>query len=138
MARLLVLRSAPYHRSHLSATATFLLSPSNSKHPHSASASASFPSTARRILLPSPLRVPARAIESSPGTTKQEPTPAAGEGEAQEPPPPAASAFEVEELGWGTQLAVKLRMLVAPPWKRVRKGSVLNMKLRGEVPLALP
>ncbi|XP_052142672.1 serine protease SPPA, chloroplastic [Oryza glaberrima] len=133
MARLLVLRSAPYHRSHLSATATFLLSPSNSKHPHSASASASFPSTARRILLPSPLRVPARAIESSPGTTKQEPTPAAGEGEAQEPPPPAASAFEVEELGWGTQLAVKLRMLVAPPWKRVRKGSVLNMKLRGEI-----
>jgi hypothetical protein len=24
-------------------------------------------------------------------------------------------------------------MLVAPPWQRVRKGSVLNMKLRGEV-----
>jgi hypothetical protein len=39
----------------------------------------------------------------------------------------------VEELGWVTQLAVKLRMLVAPPWQRVRKGSVLTMKLRGEV-----
>lgn len=119
MARLLVLRSAPYHRSSLSAAANT-----------TSSRSASFPRLARRHL-PSPLRVPVRAIESSSGATKQEEAPLAA-GEAQEPLP-AAPAFVVEELGWGTQLAVKLKMLVAPPWKRVRKGSVLAMKLRGDV-----
>ncbi|KQK01506.1 serine protease SPPA, chloroplastic [Brachypodium distachyon] len=121
MARRLVLRSAPYNRSNLSAAATTLLS--HSKHRHSAS----FPRPARR-LLPSPLRAPARAIGSSSEATKQETPPV-----AQEPPLPSAPAFVVEELGWGTQLAVKLRMLVAPPWQRVRKGSVLTMKLRGEI-----
>uniref|UniRef100_A0ACD5Z6R3 Uncharacterized protein n=1 Tax=Avena sativa TaxID=4498 RepID=A0ACD5Z6R3_AVESA len=125
MARLLVLRTAPYQRSSLSAaTNTALLFPSKHRR------SASFPHPARR-LLPSPLRVPVRAIESSSGATKQEEAPPAA-GEAQEPLP-AAPAFVVEELGWGTQLAVKLKMLVAPPWQRVRKGSVLTMKLRGEV-----
>ena len=99
-----MLRSAPYHRSTLSA-ATTLLSPSKHRH------SASFPHPARR-LLPSPLRVPARAIESSSsGATKQEEAPPAA-GEAQEPLP-AAPAFVVEELGWGTQFLVKLKMLVA-------------------------
>ncbi|KAL6912197.1 hypothetical protein ACP4OV_001002 [Aristida adscensionis] len=129
MARLLVLRAAPYrHSPHLSAAATLLvLSPSSHRR------SACFPPShsAARRLPPSPLRVPIRAVESSPGPTKEEQPPAAGE--AREPPPPAAPAFEVEELGWGTQLAVKLRMLLEPPWKRVRKGSVLNMKLRGEI-----
>jgi len=72
-------------------------------------------------------------VESSPGLTKEEQEPSPAASEAQEQLAPAAPAFEVEELGWGTQLAVKLRMLVAPPWQRVRKGSVLNMKLRGEV-----
>ncbi|XP_066350404.1 serine protease SPPA, chloroplastic-like isoform X2 [Miscanthus floridulus] len=75
---------------------------------------------------------PRRAVESSPGLTKEEQEPSPAASEAQEQLAPAAAAFEVEELGWGTQLAVKLRMLVAPPWQRVRKGSVLNMKLRGE------
>ncbi|KAL6633618.1 hypothetical protein ACP70R_026289 [Stipagrostis hirtigluma subsp. patula] len=127
MARLLVLHAAPYrHSSHLSAATLLVLSPS--KHRHSASFP-SAPSAARR-LLPSPLRVPIRAVESSPGPTKEEQSPVAGEAKE---PLPAASAFEFEELGWGTQLAVKLRMLVEPPWKRVRKGSVLNMKLRGEI-----
>lgn len=41
--------------------------------------------------------------------------------------------FEMEEFGWWRQFVVKLRMLIAPPWQRVRKGSVLSMKLRGEV-----
>ena len=72
-------------------------------------------------------------MESSPGLTKDEQEPSPAASEAQEQLAPAAAAFEVEELGWGTQLAVKLRMLVAPPWQHVRKGSVLNMKLRGEV-----
>jgi len=34
--------------------------------------------------------------------------------------------------GWRSFL-VKLKMLVAFPWERVRKGSVLTMKLRGQV-----
>uniref|UniRef100_A0A8I6YLR7 Peptidase S49 domain-containing protein n=1 Tax=Hordeum vulgare subsp. vulgare TaxID=112509 RepID=A0A8I6YLR7_HORVV len=117
MARLLVLRSAPYHRSSLSAAVS--------------SRSASFPRLARRHL-PSPLRVPVRAVESSSGATKQGEEAPLAAGEAQEPLP-TAPAFVVEELGWGTQLAVKLKMLVAPPWKRVRKGSVLTMTLRGEI-----
>jgi protease IV len=131
MARLLVLRTAPYrHSAHLCAATLLVLPPS--QHRHFASFTSPAPFAARRIL-PSPLRLPIRAVESSPGPTKedQEPSPAASE--AQEQLAPAVPAFEVEELGWGTQLAVKLRMLVAPPWQRVRKGSVLNMKLRGEV-----
>ncbi|KAJ1280842.1 hypothetical protein BS78_04G263100 [Paspalum vaginatum] len=130
MARLLVLRAAPYrHSSHLCAATLLVLSPS--QHRHFASLPSS-PFTARRIL-PSPLRVPLRAVESSPGPTKEEQEPSPAAGEPKEPLTPAAPAFEVEELGWGTQLAVKLRMLVAPPWQRVRKGSILNMKLRGEI-----
>ncbi|CAN6233622.1 unnamed protein product [Urochloa humidicola] len=131
MARLLVLRAAPYrHSSHLCAATLLVLPPS--QHRRFASFPSSPPSAARRIL-PSPLRVPIRAVESSPGPTKEEKEASPAAGDAQEQPPAAASAFEVEELGWGTQLAVKLRMLVAPPWQRVRKGSVLNMKLRGEI-----
>ena len=125
-----MLRAAPYrHSSHLCA-ATLVLSPSQHRH------FASFPSPphfAARRILPSPLRVPIRAVESSPGLTKEEQEPSPAASEAQEQLAPAAVAIEVEEIGWGTQLAVKLRMLMAPPWQRVRKGSVLNMKLRGEV-----
>jgi protease IV len=128
MARLLVLRAAPYrHSSQLSVASLLVLSPSKHRHYVSYPSCSSSP---RRRVLSSPLRVPTRAVESSPGPTKEEDPP--GAGEAQDSPP-AAPAFEVEELGLGTQLAVKLRMLVEPPWKRVRKGSVLTMKLRGEV-----
>jgi protease-4 len=41
--------------------------------------------------------------------------------------------FQFEELSWWTKFTVKLKMLVAFPWERVRKGAVLNMKLRGQV-----
>uniref|UniRef100_A0A0D6R6D8 Peptidase S49 domain-containing protein n=1 Tax=Araucaria cunninghamii TaxID=56994 RepID=A0A0D6R6D8_ARACU len=34
--------------------------------------------------------------------------------------------------GWNSFL-VKLKMLIAVPWERVKKGSVLNMKLRGQI-----
>ncbi|KAI4335855.1 hypothetical protein L6164_014460 [Bauhinia variegata] len=41
--------------------------------------------------------------------------------------------FEFEPItGWRSFL-VKLKMLVAFPWERVRKGSVLTMKLRGQI-----
>uniref|UniRef100_A0A8R7VKP1 Peptidase S49 domain-containing protein n=1 Tax=Triticum urartu TaxID=4572 RepID=A0A8R7VKP1_TRIUA len=116
MARLLVLRSAPYHRSSLSAAATAITSS------RSASSPASPAATSRRPSAPSSrLRgPPSRRRRLWPRARRKEPL-------------PAAPAFVVEELGWGTQLAVKLKMLVAPPWKRVRKGSVLTMTLRGEI-----
>ncbi|GMP33183.1 hypothetical protein CsSME_00006617 [Camellia sinensis var. sinensis] len=45
--------------------------------------------------------------------------------------------FEFEEFGAWRKFVVKLRMLFAFPWERIRKGSVLNMKLRGQVSIAL-
>ncbi|THF98565.1 hypothetical protein TEA_020108 [Camellia sinensis var. sinensis] len=41
--------------------------------------------------------------------------------------------FEFEEFGAWRKFVVKLRMLFAFPWERIRKGSVLNMKLRGQI-----
>lgn len=41
--------------------------------------------------------------------------------------------FEMEEKGWWMKFVVKLRMLIAFPWERVKKGSVLSMKLRGRI-----
>ncbi|KAK1268512.1 hypothetical protein QJS04_geneDACA006755 [Acorus gramineus] len=41
--------------------------------------------------------------------------------------------FAMEEFGPWRTFVVKLRMLFALPWERVRKGSVLSMKLKGEI-----
>ncbi|KAF5807355.1 putative peptidase S49, protease IV, ClpP/crotonase-like domain superfamily [Helianthus annuus] len=41
--------------------------------------------------------------------------------------------FEFETPGAWKSFVVKLRMLIAYPWQRVRKGSVLNLKLRGQI-----
>ncbi|XP_012092905.1 serine protease SPPA, chloroplastic isoform X2 [Jatropha curcas] len=41
--------------------------------------------------------------------------------------------FEFKEFGAWKRFLVKLRMLIAFPWERVRKGSVLTMKLRGQI-----
>ncbi|KAI3673307.1 hypothetical protein L6452_39424 [Arctium lappa] len=41
--------------------------------------------------------------------------------------------FEFESPGAWKSFVVKLRMLIAYPWQRVRKGSVLEMKLRGQI-----
>ncbi|XP_030493781.1 serine protease SPPA, chloroplastic [Cannabis sativa] len=41
--------------------------------------------------------------------------------------------FQFEKPGLWKTFVVKLRMLVALPWERVRKGSVLTMKLRGQI-----
>ncbi|XP_010905779.1 serine protease SPPA, chloroplastic isoform X2 [Elaeis guineensis] len=41
--------------------------------------------------------------------------------------------FEMEEFAWWKSFVVKLRMLFAFPWERVKKGSVLTMKLRGQI-----
>ncbi|KAI7736142.1 hypothetical protein M8C21_009733 [Ambrosia artemisiifolia] len=41
--------------------------------------------------------------------------------------------FEFEKPGAWKSFLVKLRMLIAYPWQRVRKGSVLTLKLRGQI-----
>ena len=41
--------------------------------------------------------------------------------------------FEFREFGAWESFLVKCRMFFAFPWERVRKGSVLTMKLRGQV-----
>ncbi|KAA8541105.1 hypothetical protein F0562_025068 [Nyssa sinensis] len=41
--------------------------------------------------------------------------------------------FEFKEFGAWKSFIVKLRMLIAFPWDRFRKGSVLTMKLRGQI-----
>ncbi|XP_074317112.1 serine protease SPPA, chloroplastic [Silene latifolia] len=41
--------------------------------------------------------------------------------------------FVFEEYSIWKKFVVKLRMLIAFPWQRVKKGSVLSMKLRGQI-----
>ncbi|XP_048231710.1 serine protease SPPA, chloroplastic isoform X2 [Ricinus communis] len=41
--------------------------------------------------------------------------------------------FEFKEIGAWNRFLVKIKMLFAFPWERVRKGSVLTMKLRGQI-----
>ncbi|WCJ22059.1 signal peptide peptidase [Euphorbia peplus] len=41
--------------------------------------------------------------------------------------------FQFQQFNAWDRFLVKLKMLIAFPWERVRKGSVLNMKLRGQV-----
>ncbi|KAF3331460.1 Serine protease SPPA [Carex littledalei] len=79
-----------------------------------------------------------RAVESS-SKEREEAKAEAGDGalgsvnasEASEEFP--SGEFEMEEFGLWRQSLVKLRMLIAPPWQRVRQGSVLSMKLSGEI-----
>lgn len=41
--------------------------------------------------------------------------------------------FDYKKIEGWSSFVVKLKMLIAPPWERVKKGSVLHMKLRGEI-----
>ncbi|XP_050237574.1 serine protease SPPA, chloroplastic [Mercurialis annua] len=41
--------------------------------------------------------------------------------------------FEFKQIGPLNRFLVKIKMLFAFPWQRVRKGSVLTMKLRGQI-----
>ncbi|KAI3673310.1 hypothetical protein L6452_39427 [Arctium lappa] len=41
--------------------------------------------------------------------------------------------FEFRKPGVWKSSVVKLRMMIAYPWQRVRKGSILNIKLRGKI-----
>ncbi|KAH7688873.1 Peptidase S49 protease IV protein [Dioscorea alata] len=41
--------------------------------------------------------------------------------------------FEMQKFDWWKSFLVKLRLLFALPWERVKKGSVLTMNLRGQI-----
>lgn len=41
--------------------------------------------------------------------------------------------FEYKKIEGWSRFVVQLKMFIAPPWERVKKGSVLHMKLRGEI-----
>ncbi|KAH7688872.1 ClpP/crotonase protein [Dioscorea alata] len=41
--------------------------------------------------------------------------------------------FEMQKFDWWKSFLVKLRLLFALPWERVKKGSVLTMNLRGQL-----
>lgn len=41
--------------------------------------------------------------------------------------------FDYKKIEGWSRFVVQLKMFIAPPWERVKKGSVLHMKLRGEI-----
>ncbi|PKA65816.1 protease IV [Apostasia shenzhenica] len=109
------------------------------------------PRTALRDAVPSLRRfLPVRAAESSLTEAGEQAAPPGEKGFEDVGLPSAASSsafkdesateaeyptgdFRMEEFGWWMRVMVKLRMLFAFPWERVKKGSVLTMKLRGRI-----
>lgn len=76
----------------------------------------------------------ARAFDDSGSTEKEETTLAEDNDEEKKGREEYPSGeFEFREFGALRKLGVKVKMLVAFPWERVKKGSVLLMNLRGQV-----
>ncbi|KAJ3694775.1 hypothetical protein LUZ60_000152 [Juncus effusus] len=84
-----------------------------------------------------PLRFPSfqiRAFESNTENEKEREVEESGDGAVTSVRNKFPSGeFEMEEFGAWRNFVVKLRMLIAPPWQRVRKNSVLSMKLQGDI-----
>ncbi|XP_058768439.1 serine protease SPPA, chloroplastic-like [Vicia villosa] len=117
-----------YHRSTLSSSSSSSSSTSSLQFHNRFSFSLPLTPTKRHISL--------RAFDStSDSKVQQEEKEGAIEGEnvriADEDYP--TGEFEFKPItGWRNFL-VKVKMLIAYPWERVRKGSVLTMKLRGQI-----
>lgn len=144
MAKLLPYLQAPHLVSSVNrGTLSFILS---KPIPFRSSSSSSFLQCRFAFALsPAPASRPClsvRAFEDSASETKRldrEEADAANEvlmnsegGRARDEDYPSGE-FEFEKFGPWRSFLVKLKMLVAFPWERVRKGSVLTMKLRGQV-----
>ncbi|GLJ43346.1 hypothetical protein SUGI_0900370 [Cryptomeria japonica] len=72
----------------------------------------------------------AQETSKQPSLSTEEPRQNNGAWKEEEYP---SGEFEYEKIeGWNSFL-VKLKMLIALPWERVKKGSVLNIKLRGQI-----
>ncbi|CAN1296978.1 Serine protease SPPA, chloroplastic [Linum perenne] len=151
MANLLLLYASPQLTAVSPRTFTpLLLSP---KPPHSLS----LPHSAAHCqLIPNPLfhsklhrrSLSVRAFDSSDETRNEDDKNTESDDKEEKPEseqPKTATAkksdvdyphgeFEFKKkFGFWTTFFMKLRMLIAFPWERVRKGSVLAMKLRGEI-----
>ncbi|XP_022933696.1 serine protease SPPA, chloroplastic [Cucurbita moschata] len=144
MAKLLPCLQAPHLVSSINrGTLSFILS---KPIPFRSSSSSSFLQCRFAFALsPSPASrrcLSVRAFEDSASETKRldrEEADAANEvpmnsegGRARDEDYPSGE-FEFEKFGPWRSFLVKLKMLVAFPWERVRKGSVLTMKLRGQI-----
>ncbi|CAI8589575.1 unnamed protein product [Vicia faba] len=123
-----------YHRSTSSSSSSSSSSSTSSLQFHHRFSFSSFPYLPQT---PTRTRISLRAFDSSSDSTKvqEEEKQGAIDGEnvriADEDYP--SGEFEFEPItGWRNFL-VKVKMLIAYPWERVRKGSVLTMKLRGQI-----
>ncbi|XP_077221850.1 serine protease SPPA, chloroplastic-like [Tasmannia lanceolata] len=71
--------------------------------------------------------------EEEKGSSPKSPWPVVDNGSPKGKDDFPSGDFEFEEITGWKSFVVKLRMLFAFPWERVRKGSVLSMKLRGQI-----
>ncbi|XP_047337712.1 serine protease SPPA, chloroplastic [Impatiens glandulifera] len=73
-----------------------------------------------------------RAFDSSPETKTDDPVAVKEEVNGNAGGYPTGE-FEYKKFGLWKSFLVKIRMLIAFPWARIRKGSVLTLKLRGQI-----
>ncbi|CAN0871347.1 Serine protease SPPA, chloroplastic [Linum grandiflorum] len=141
MSKLLLLYSSPHLPAFIPQTFTPLLLSSKSPHspslPHSAARRRLISLSTSNPLLHSKLHWRSLSVRAFDETKRGEDTKIESEDEATMAKKPVVDypegEFEFKEVGLWTSFLVKLRMLFALPWERVEKGSVLTMKLRGEV-----
>ncbi|KAM1433883.1 hypothetical protein ACFXTO_016224 [Malus domestica] len=139
MSKLILLHTSPIHRRAFNAFVSTSLS-----KPLSTPTSLRFLCLRPQFISPSPplsLRsISARAFDSSPlsSTDTKEDESKESDGEIVNKSKTAdkeypSGEFRFEKASAWKSFVVKLRMLIAFPWQRVKKGSVLTIKLRGQV-----
>ncbi|CAN6717610.1 unnamed protein product [Malus baccata var. baccata] len=139
MSKLILLHTSPIHRRAFNAVVSTSLS-----KPLSTPISLRFLCLRPQFISPSPplsLRgISARAFDSSPlsSTDTKEDESKESDGEIVNKSKTAdkeypSGEFRFEKASAWKSFVVKLRMLIAFPWQRVKKGSVLTIKLRGQV-----
>ncbi|CAN6585002.1 unnamed protein product [Malus baccata var. baccata] len=139
MSKLILLHTSPIHRRAFNAVVSTSLS-----KPLSTPTSLRFLCLRPQFTSPSPplsLRgISARAFDSSPlsSTDTKEDESKESDGEIVNKSKTAdkeypSGEFRFEKASAWKSFVVKLRMLIAFPWQRVKKGSVLTIKLRGQV-----
>ncbi|PPR81504.1 hypothetical protein GOBAR_AA39204 [Gossypium barbadense] len=80
-----------------------------------------------------PSSFPTRAFDDSSSSIETQNEKEEKVGEQSEIEEYPSGEMEYEKISGWKSFVVKLKMLIAFPWQRVRKGSVLTMKLRGQV-----
>ncbi|MBA0616584.1 hypothetical protein Godav_016623 [Gossypium davidsonii] len=80
-----------------------------------------------------PSSFPTRAFDDSSSSIETQNEKEEKVGEQSEIEEYPSGEMEYEKISGWKSFVVKLKMLIAFPWQRVRKGSVLTMKLRGQI-----